>query len=522
MYDFIVVGAGSAGCALAGRLTEDPRVRVLLLEAGGSDRNLGIRTPAAFSKLFRTRFDWAYDTEPQEHLAGRRLFWPRGKVLGGSSSINAMIYIRGHRATFDAWAAAGCTGWGYDDLLPIFKRSESYGEGPSEFHGGDGPLSVVPLLEPNPLSPTFVEAATGLGLVRNDDFNGPKQEGVGLYRVTQKGGRRCSAAAAFIQPALGRPNLTLRTGALATRLLWQGQRAVGVEYRHGKQGRQDQAGEVILCGGAVNSPQLLMLSGIGPEAHLRELGIPLVADSPGVGENLQDHLLIALNYRCLRPVTLGGAETLGNLLKYLLLRRGPLTSNVAEAGGFVRLNPPSLLPDLQLHFAPSFYVDHGFGNPKGHGFGVAPTLVQPKSRGRLWLRSADPASAPAIDPRYFSEPDDARLLIEGFRLGRRILHSSAFDEYRGEALEPVPEDAGDEVILDLLRRRVETIYHPVGTCRMGVGDEAVVDPELRVRGVEGLRVADASIMPEITNGNTNAPSIAIGEKAAELLRGAAA
>ena len=517
--DIVIVGAGSAGCVLAGRLSEDPQTSVLLLEAGRPDKKLEVSIPAAFSKLFKTSYDWAYETVPQPHAGGRRMYWPRGKMLGGCSSINAMIYIRGHRGTYEDWVRQGCEGWGYEDLLPLFKRSEKYEEGADEFHGTGGPLHVAPLRDPNPLSHRFLEAAESYGLPRNEDFNGPRQEGVGFYRVTQKRGRRWSSADAFLRPAFHRKNLTVRTGAQATRVLLEKGRAVGVEYLQDGASKIVSAGQVILSGGAVASPHLLLLSGIGPAAELQSHGIDVEVDLPGVGENLQDHLLLALNYRCKKKLTLDGAEALGPLLKYFVFKKGRLTSNVAECGGFTRVEEAAPIPDLQFHFAPGFYKEHGFGNPEGYGFGIAPTLVQPASRGRLTLASKNPLTPPAIDPRYFSQSRDLEILSEGARRSQEILESPIFEEFRGEAIFDADGIRQDPTALEsLVRQEAETIYHPVGTCKMGLDELAVVDPRLRVRGVEGLRVVDASIMPTVVNGNSHAPTLAIAEKGAELLR----
>ena len=518
--DIVIVGAGSAGCVLAGRLSEDPEISVLLLEAGRPDKKLEIRIPAAFSKLFKTSYDWAYETAPQEHAGGRRMYWPRGRVLGGSSSINAMIYIRGHRGTYDAWAREGCEGWGYDDLLPIFKRSENYEEGAGGYHGVGGPLNVAPPVDPNPLAHRFLEAASALGLPRNEDFNGAVQEGVGFYRLTQKGAKRHSAADAFLKPSLYRPNLKVLTGARVIRVLVENGRAVGVEYLHEGSTKIVSAGQVIASGGAVASPQLLLLSGIGPPADLEALGIPVTADLPGVGENLQDHLMLALNYGCRKKITLSGAESLGSLLRYVFFKKGLLTSNVAECGGFLSLDSGAEVPDLQFHFAPGFYKNHGFDNPQGHGFGIAPTLVQPASRGRLTLASKNPLEPPVIDPRYLTDPRDLEVLCRGARRGQEIVESAPFDELRGTAYFPADGIRDDpQALEEMIRTEAETLYHPVGTCRMGTDSRAVVDPRLRVHGIEGLRVVDASIMPSIVNGNTNAPTILIGEMGADFVRG---
>ncbi len=522
-YDYVIVGAGSAGCVLANRLSEAPEAKVLLLEAGGPDKQQEIHIPAGFPKLFKTEVDWAYETEPQDHMDGRQLYWPRGKVLGGSSSINAMIYIRGHRAIFDRWAELAGPGWGYDDLLPYFKRSENFEGGASEIHGTGGELNVASPRDPNPLSRAFVgAAAAALGVPRDVDFNREQQEGVGLYHLTQKGGKRHSAADAFLKSAASRPNLTVLTGAHATSMRLEGGRATGVAYLKGGQEARAEAGEVILCGGAINSPQLLLLSGIGPAADLEALDIPVAVDLPGVGANLQDHLIVLVNYQCPKPVSLAGAESLIQLIKYLLFKKGLLTSNVGEAGGFIKTEPGKAFPDLQYHFAPGCFINHGFDNPEHHGFTIGPTLVDSKSRGRLWLRSRDPRLPPAIDPRYFEDPADLDVLARGVELARKIAEAGPFDEYRGREIFPVEMGHDLESIKGAVRRSAETLYHPTGTCKMGHDESSVVDGSLRVHGARGLRVADASIMPVITNGNTNAPTIAIAEKAADLIRGESA
>jgi choline dehydrogenase len=519
VYDYIIVGAGSAGCVLANRLTEDPSARVLLLEAGGPDKRQEIQIPAAFAKLFKTPHDWAFHTEPQDNLGGRRLYWPRGKMLGGSSSMNAMIYIRGHRSDYDGWRVRGNDGWGFSDVLPYFKKAEHQERGASEYHGTGGPLNVADLRSVNPLSRAFVEAGVELGHPTNDDFNGPEQEGFGLYQVTQKRGRRCSAAAAYLKPALGRPNLTVLAYAQVTRLLFEGRRATGVEYvRDGRTQQARAEREVILSGGSVNSPQLLMLSGVGPADQLKRLGIAPVADLPGVGRNLQDHLFVSVAYACTRPVSLASAEALPNVAKYLLFRRGPLTSNVAEAGGFVKTISGLPAPDLQFHFGPVYYLEHGFTHPDGHGFTIGPTLIRPRSRGHVSLKSSDPFDPPSIQPRYLDEEADLRTLVEGVRLACELAHTKALSEYRGAA---VCEKLGTaEEITAHIRGTAETIYHPVGTCRMGDDDLAVVDAGLRVRGVEGLKIVDASVMPEIVGGNPNAAVIMLAEKAADAFKAA--
>lgn len=430
-----------------------------------------------------------------------------------------MIYIRGHRRDFDGWAAAGNPGWSYEEVLPYFKRSENFEPGADRLHGAGGPLNVTRLRDTNPASLAFVEAAAEAGLARNEDFNGARQTGAGLYHVTQKRGKRCSSAGAFLRPALKRPNLTVETEALVTRVLVEKDRAAGVRYRKNGGKHEARAGQVILAGGAINSPQLLLLSGIGPAADLERLGIDVALDLPGVGENLHDHPIVLVCFDCKQPVTLADGESLGSLARFLLFKRGHLTSNVGETGGFTRiLAGDDEAPDLQFHFAPGFFVNHGFDNPEGHGLSLGPTLVRPRSRGRLWLTSDDPTVPPAIDPRYLDDPADREILGAGVELAREIMGRPALSEFVGDERFPGADVTGAAALDDHIRRETYTLYHPVGTCKMGTDDLAVVDSELRVRGVEGLRVVDASIMPTITNGNTNAPTIMIAEKAADMIQ----
>jgi choline dehydrogenase len=518
MFDYIVIGAGSAGCAIAARLSERGDHRVLLLEAGGRDDHPSIQVPVAFSQLFRGQADWNYETTPQARAQGLCDFVPRGKVLGGCSAINAMIYQRGHASIYDRWAALGNPGWSYADVLPYFKKSEHQERGASPYHGVGGPLNVADQRDPSPLSGALVKAAEELGFPVNRDFNGERQEGFGLYQVTQKNGMRCSAAIAYLAPAMGRENLTIETLAHATRLLFEHHRCVGVAYL--KDGREETARarrEVIVASGAINSPKLLMLSGIGPAAHLRALGIPVVKDMPGVGQNLTDHLMVPLAYHCTQPISLAAAQTEVEMARFQAEQRGMLTSNVAEAGGFLKLDPSAPCPELQFHFAPGWFLFHGFKNPLGHGFTLCPSLVATKSVGQVTLRSANPLDAPFIDPNYLAEDEDLRVLVEGMKIARRLLGSPAFDGYRGEELTPGREVQTDEEIAAYVRCNVQSIYHATGTCKMGQDASAVVDHELGVHGVEGLRVADASIMPVIVNANTNAPTIMIGEKAADMI-----
>jgi choline dehydrogenase len=519
VYDYIVVGAGSAGCVLAARLTEDERARVLLLEAGGAGGAKEIRIPAAFSKLFKTRVDWNFSTEPEPQLHDRRLYWPRGKVLGGSSAINAMIYIRGNRADYDFWRDSGNPGWGYAEVLPYFKKSENQERGASEYHGVGGPVNVADPRYVNPLTRAFLAAAEQIGIASNPDFNGAAQDGAALYQVTQKDGSRCSAADGFLQPARERNNLTVVTAAHAARVLLEGNRAVGVAFlRDGAMQEARADGEVILAGGTVNSPQLLMLSGIGPAGELKTAGISTVHDLPGVGKNLQDHPMVSVGYLCTQKISLDGAETLGNFLRWLVWRNGPLASNVAEAGLFLRTRVGLEAPDLQLLFGPAYYRGHGLVRRKEHCFGFGPTLIAPQSRGEISLRSANPLDAPAIRANYLATDTDLRTMIAGVRLARRLAHAKAFDAFRGEELHPGAAQQSDSEIAEFLRNELETLYHPVGTCKMGNDALAVVDPRLRVHGIERLRVVDASIMPRVPAGNTNAPVMMIAEKAAELIR----
>lgn len=521
-YDYIIVGAGSAGCVLAARLSEDPATQVLLLEAGGPDARREVRIPIAFSKMFLTPVDWSYYTEPEPHLGDRKLFWPRGKMLGGSSSINAMIYIRGNRGDYDHWSSLGNPGWAFSDVLPYFRKSQDQQRGGSEYHGAGGPLRVADQRCANPLTEAFVAAAEQSGYAHNDDFNGIAQEGFGKYQVTQKEGRRHSAADAFLRPVLGRPKLKIETGVLVSGLLFEGRRASGVSYIN-RQGivQAHASREVILAAGAIGSPQLLMLSGIGPADQLRRQSLPVVCDLPGVGANLQDHPVVPVAYYCNEPISLASAESAASLMRYLLFKNGPLTSNVAEGGGFVKINPACPTPDLQYHFGPAFFVNHGFDNIKDHGFTIGPTLVRPQSAGRLRLRSANPLDSPAIEANYFSAPQDMDVMVEGIRLARRIAQAPAFRRYRGNERMPGSDAQSDDDLRAYVRQNAQTLYHPVGTCKMGPASDpmAVVDPELRVRGIEGLRVIDASIMPTIPGGNTNAPTIMIAEKGADMVRG---
>ena len=519
-YDYIVIGAGSAGCVIAARLTENGKHTVLLLEAGKPDDKQEIRIPAAFSKLFHTAYDWDFSTEPEAATANRRLYWPRGKMLGGSSSMNAMMYVRGHRTDYDQWAQAGNAGWGYDDVLPLFRKSERFvgDDGDAAFHGSDGSLEVSSQRSPNPLSFAFIAAAESLGLRRLGDVNGASQDGVALTHVNQHRGRRWSAADAFLRPASKRKNLTVETECLVGAITFEGRKAVGVSYTRGGAALHALAGrEIVLCAGAIGSPQLLMLSGVGPAAALSGHGIPVVADLPGVGQNLQDHLTSGVSYACRVPVSLASAETLANFARYLLLGRGPLTSNIGEALAFIRTRDGLAAPDIELIFAPVYFIEHGAGNPPGHGFTIGTILLRPESRGAITLHSKDAHDAPAIRPNYLTAPADLVTLIAGMRFARRLVAAEAFASYRGPEVLPGTNIAADDELAAFIRQRSDTLYHPVGTCRMGNDPMAVVDSELRVRGVSGLRVADASIMPTIIGGHTHAPAVMIGEKAAQMM-----
>ena len=519
-YDYVIVGAGSAGCVLAARLTEDPSVTVLLLEAGGDDRVDAITIPAAFSKQFRTKLDWGYATDSQKHAQGRRLYWPRGKSLGGSSSMNAMIYVRGSRHDYDEWAdLTGDTRWSYDSVLPHFRRSEDNSRGESTYHGTGGPLHVEEQRSPHPWTRAFLSDVAAAGHRPNRDFNGPEQDGSGLYQVTQKRGRRWSTAVGFLRPAMARPGLTVRTHALTTRVVLEAGRAVGVEYRHDGATRTAYVdAEVLLCGGAVNSPQLLMLSGIGPSPHLRDMGIAVEHDLPGVGEGLQDHPAMPLICQATGS-SLKDAETSRQVADYYVRKRGMLTSNVGEAGSFFRSRPDLDVVDLQYHFAPVKFFGQGFYDPDEHALTLAVTLVRVASRGSLRLRSTDPTWAPAIDGGYLREDEDVEALVAGLRHAREVVSGGALGRIvTGEWL-PGRDVQSHDDLREAVRGGVESLYHPVSSCRMGVDDLAVVDSELRVHGVVGLRVIDASVMPTLVRGNTNAPTIMIAERAAALLTG---
>ena len=516
MFDYIVVGAGSAGCVLASRLTESGRRSLLLLEAGPRDTDFWIHVPLGYGKLFaRTDLNWAYESEPEPALNDRRIFTPRGKVLGGSSSINGLVYIRGQREDFDGWAVPG---WGFDDLLPYFRKSEDQSRGADPWHGVGGPLAVSDLPR-HELCDAFIASAMALGIPRNDDFNGATQEGTGYYQATASRGRRCSTAVGYLRPAEKRPNLKIEVDALATRIHFRDRRAVGIEFRKKGEVHTVRAGEIILCGGAFNSPQLLQLSGVGPRALLERHGIPVVHDSPGVGADLQDHFYVRTFWRCRKPITLNDdMMSLRRMalvgLRYFLFRQGPLTVSAGHAAAFVRTRPDLKRPDAQLYFINFSSAKRGGVLHRHSGFTCAVSQLQVESRGSVHLRSADPAAAPAIRYNYLATENDRRVMIEGLKLVRRIVNTAPLRDYvRAEYL-PGPGVQGDSEWLDYCRGMGETVFHPTSTCRIGV----VVDEKLKVKGLRGLRVIDASVMPAVPSGNINAAVIAIAEKGADLVK----
>ncbi len=518
-FDYVVIGSGSAGGVVAARLSEDPSVSVLLLEAGPEDDDAMIHLPVGWSTLFKTKWDWGYSTTPQKYLGGRSAHWPRMKALGGCSSMNAMVYIRGNRADYDEWRDAyGATGWGYDDVLPYFKKAEGNTRLDDPYHGTDGPLHVEDRRYTHELSHAFVESAVAAGFKRNDDFNGAEQEGAGLYQVTCKKGRRWSVADAYVHPARTRPNFTVRTEAFVLKIEMQGARATGVTYRRGGVTTTVRVNaEIVLSAGTVATPQLLMLSGIGPGGHLREHGIDVKADVAGVGQNLQDHPVSWVLFYTKDTTDLMELLSLGNVVKAQKAGRGPLTSNCAEAGAFFKSCGDLAVPDLQFHMAPAgFYGD--LNEPERRAVTIGSTLVHVESTGYVKLRSADPTWHPEIDPGYYADGADLDAMIAGYHKVYDVVGQRPMAKYIAEPWDPASSNPTTDDIVAAITRRGQTTYHPVGTCSMGAVEGSVVDPELKVHGVAGLRVADASVMPRIPRGNTNAPTVMIGEKCAALIK----
>jgi choline dehydrogenase len=524
--DYVIVGAGSAGCALAARLSADGRHTVLLLEAGPRDTYPWLHIPIGYAKtMFNPRVNWCFHTEPEPGMHDRRIYWPRGKTLGGSSAINGLIAIRGQAQDYARWAAAGNPGWGYADVLPYFKRLEHAPEGDPAYHGRDGPVWCSPIRRKHPLIEAVIAGCAELGIARNDDFNGATQEGAGYYQLTTRHGWRCSAATAYLKPARRRRNLHVATEARATRVVFAGRRAVGVVYRqHGVAHTAKARREVLLCAGAVQTPQLLQLSGVGPAALLTALGIPLVHELPGVGENLQDHLQARVIFECTRPITTN--DDLNSLwrrlamgLDYLFTRGGPMAVGINQGGIFARVDPAAATPDVQFHVATLSSDMAGSAPHRFSGFTLSVCQLRPESRGFVRIQSADPLAAPAMQANYLATAQDQRTLVEGIRLARRLAATRALGPYVRAEYRPGPDATSDAALLDFARDTGGTIFHPSGTCRMGSDALAVVDAALRVHGLEGLRVIDCSVMPTLTSGNTNLPVIMIAEKAADLIRG---
>src|SRR5271165_4303877 len=523
--DFVVVGAGSAGCAVAARLSEDPATRVVLLEAGGEDKNRWIHIPLGFGKTFADpSVNWCYETEPDPGAADRRVFWPRGKVLGGSSSINGMVYIRGQAEDFDHWRQLGNTGWSFDDVLPYFKRSEHQVRGADAYHGTGGPLCVSDVPDHHPICEAFIDSAMSLGFPRNDDFNGERQDGVGYHQTTTRNGKRCSTAVGYLRPAMTRPNLRVVTNALTERVTFDGRRATGVAFLQDGHSRTVRAArEVILCGGAIGSPQLLLLSGIGAQEHLAEHGIAVLHHLPGVGQSLQDHYSAPIKLKCRLPVTvndvmLSSARKLKAGLQYYMFHRGPLSMISSPAALFARTRPELASPDIKCSMSPFSAERPQDGLHPWSGFTMIAYQLRPESRGELKLKSPDPFDAPAVHPNYLATETDQRTIVAGLKLCRQILANPHLHHFIASEFQPGPEIESDEQLLDYARRRGGTVYHPTSTCKMGSDPLAVVDSELRVHGIGDLRVADASIMPTVASGNTNAATIMIGEKAADMVR----
>ena len=523
-YDFVIVGAGSAGCVLANRLSADGRHTVLLLEAGPADRSVWIHLPIGYGKtMFHSRYNWRFSTEPDPGVNNRRVYWPRGRGLGGSSSINGLIFIRGQPQDYDRWQASGNDGWGWDDVLPYFIRSEDNCRGASDLHGAGGPLTASDIGERHPLVDAFIDGAGDLGIARTDDFNGLAQEGAGYYQLTTRNGLRCSAAGAYLRPARSRGNLSVATDAHATSIVFEGRRAVGVRYRQGGSERQANARcEVIVSAGGLQSPQLLQLSGVGPTDLLQSHGIPVVNALAGVGANLQDHLQARVMYRCTQPITTNDDlrhwhRRMAIGLKWLLFRRGPLAVGINQGGVFARVMPDSKSPDVQFHFG-TLSADLAGAKPHDFpGFTMSVCQLRPTSRGSVTIKSRDAFEAPAMRPNYLSTELDCATTVEGVKLARRIAATPSMQPFVAEEYRPGPSAASDDELLEFVRNHGATIFHPVGTCRMGADEAAVVDTRLRVHGMSGLRVVDASIMPTLVSGNTNWPTIMIAEKASDMI-----
>ena len=523
-FDYVVGGAGSAGCVLADRLTASGRYRVLLLEAGGHDRHVWIHIPLGYGKLFsNSKVNWLYSSEPEAELNNRQIIQPRGKVLGGSSSINGLLYIRGQPADFDHWRQLGNSGWSFEDVLPYFRRAEDQARGEDALHGVGGPLAVSDVCEPHPLCEAFIAAAQQAGFPRNDDFNGPTQEGAGYFQLTARHGRRCSTAVGYLRQARRRPNLAVVSNALARRILFSGRRAAGVEYRCGDTTRVAHANaEVIVAGGAFNSPQLLQMSGLGPAALLESFGINVVADMPGVGADLQDHLQVRMQYRCTEPITMNDVfhswrHRAAAGLRYALFRKGLLAIGAGYAGGFFRTSALAATPDVQVHFIIFSADTSGAALHSFPGFIASVCQLRPESRGFVRIKSADPEKPPAIQPRYLSTPTDRDTVVAGLKLLRRIMSQPVMRRYIAEERAPDPRCTGDAELLAFARATGSTVFHPTSTCRMGSDSAAVVDERLRVHGIERLRVIDGSIMPTLVSGNTNAAIVMIAEKGADMI-----
>ena len=524
-YDYIIAGGGSAGCVLAARLSEAGAI-VLLIEAGPPDSHPFIHVPAGFTKLSGPKVNWGYRTVPQKHLNNREMWYPQGRTLGGGSSINAMIYTRGHSTDYDRWASSGAVGWTYNDVLPYFRKAESNARFSNQYHGVDGPLRVSDPISPLGITSAFIKAAQESGIAYNPDFNGAEQEGVGFHQTTTRYGRRGSTAVSYLRPAMSRKNLTVITNAQVLRFVIEKSRAVAVEFKRANSNEIERANtrqEVVVTSGTIGSPKLLMLSGIGPASHLKDIGIVTQVDLAGVGENLQDHLDCYTVYDCNGPYSYPGTDQYLKqawwALQYVLFKSGPVTTNIVEAGAFVKADPTSAIPDTQFHFLPAYVIDHGMKRVPGYGVCLYTNLLRPKSRGTVRLANSNPSSPPMIDPNYLSDPDDLRMAIAGLRMARGVMASPSIKKYLKTERMPGNERQTDADLVAYIREWAKTDYHPVGTCKMGTDDLAVVDCQLRVRGIDGLRICDSSVMPLEISANTNAPTIMIAERAADFILG---